>query len=168
MYCGPFVRSSYNAEAVMEQKQEGTNDRWKMKVDDKIRCLSIDNAILMHRDAHFGGRLQPSMLDYYRAERKRRSIQEFNFKRIETLQQTETKGGKNLVTYNFIRGRSGKSGARLSRRIAYCAPFVQQQIANRMASLNCGPDFMRKRRSGKSMFRRLSGLKKALLSFLID
>jgi hypothetical protein len=56
---------------------------------------SIDNAILMHRDAHFAGSF-PLMLEYYRVEGKKGANPEFELTRIEALYETERKSGKNL------------------------------------------------------------------------
>ena len=55
---------------------------------------TIDNAILMHRDAHFSGSF-PIMLEYYRNEGQG-ICPEFEIGRIEELAQTEAKTGKNL------------------------------------------------------------------------
>lgn len=57
-------------------------------------AYSIDNAILMHRDAHFGGSFA-IMLDYYKKEGRGVS-QEFLIERIEELAETEQQTGKNL------------------------------------------------------------------------
>jgi len=55
---------------------------------------SIDNAILMHRDAHFGGDFA-IMLDYYKKEGKGVN-KEFEISRIEELNEMEKTTGKNL------------------------------------------------------------------------
>lgn len=57
-------------------------------------AYSVDNAILMHRDVHFGGDF-PIMIDYYRAEGKGVS-KDFDLPRIEALYEMEKLGGKNL------------------------------------------------------------------------
>jgi hypothetical protein len=68
------------------------------EIDDEFEELpitySIDNAILMHRDAHFAGSF-PIMLEYYRKE-GRGCFHEFEIARIEDLAQTEMLSGKNL------------------------------------------------------------------------
>lgn len=57
-------------------------------------AYSIDNAILMHRDAHFGGDFDV-MIAYY--GRGGRGIsQDFDMERIQNLAQTEKSTGKNL------------------------------------------------------------------------
>lgn len=58
-------------------------------------AYSIDNAILMHRDVHFGGSF-PIMLDYYSKE-GRGINQEFDIERIKELYLTEQQSGKNLA-----------------------------------------------------------------------
>lgn len=57
-------------------------------------AYSIDNEILMHRDAHFGGSF-PIMLEYYVKEGKG-VCQDFDLRRIEELAQMELQTGKNL------------------------------------------------------------------------
>lgn len=57
-------------------------------------AYSIDNAILMHRDAHFGGNFQ-TMIDYY--EKGGRGISnEFEIKRIRELAELEIRTKQNL------------------------------------------------------------------------
>jgi hypothetical protein len=55
---------------------------------------SIDNAILMHRDAHFGGSF-PLMIEYYGGEGKG-ICKEFDLSRIQELYQQETQTAGNL------------------------------------------------------------------------
>ncbi len=56
---------------------------------------AIDHEILMHRDAHFGGKFS-EMLDYYRQEGK--GVQaEFELERIEKLAALEAQIGENLA-----------------------------------------------------------------------
>jgi len=54
-----------------------------------------DNAILMHRDAHFGGKFD-IMIDYYEREGKG-SLPEFDLERIRELDQYEKQSGTNLA-----------------------------------------------------------------------
>ena len=56
---------------------------------------SIDNAILMHRDVHFGGSFQ-TMLDYYQKEGRGVS-KEFEIKRIQELAELEKRSRQNLA-----------------------------------------------------------------------
>ena len=56
---------------------------------------AVDHAILMHRDAHFGGAF-PIMLDYYRKEGKG-TLPEFSLPRIERLAMLETQMKENLA-----------------------------------------------------------------------
>lgn len=57
-------------------------------------AYSIDNLILMHRDAHFGGDFN-LMLDYYK--RNRRGVSnEFDVERIQELADTQYAEGKDL------------------------------------------------------------------------
>ncbi|MBA3815084.1 MAG: HEAT repeat domain-containing protein [Parachlamydiaceae bacterium] len=58
---------------------------------------SIDNQILMHREAHFGGDFA-LMLDYYTNEGKGVN-KEFELSRIEELAKLEQQTGKDLVTF---------------------------------------------------------------------
>lgn len=58
---------------------------------------SIDNQILMHRDAHFSGNFD-LMLDYYRKEGKGIN-KEFEISRIEDLQRTQNQSGRDLATF---------------------------------------------------------------------
>ena len=62
-------------------------------------AYSIDNAILMHRDAHFGGSFD-LMLEYYRKEGKG-ICKEFDIDRIKELPHTEKSAGKNLSPLCF-------------------------------------------------------------------
>ena len=57
-------------------------------------AYSIDNAILMHRDVHFGGSF-PIMLEYYIGEGKGVCV-DFDISRIEELYEMEQKTSKNL------------------------------------------------------------------------
>jgi len=57
-------------------------------------AYSIDNAILMHRDAHFAGSF-PIMLEYY-AKNGKGVNSEFEISRIRELWETEQKTGQNL------------------------------------------------------------------------
>ena len=57
-------------------------------------AYSIDNAILMHRDAHFSGDFK-AMLDYYRLQGRGIS-NDFDIARIEELAKTEQDTGHNL------------------------------------------------------------------------
>lgn len=57
-------------------------------------AYSIDNAILMHRDAHFGGDFS-TMIDYYNKGGKGVN-QEFDLSRIEELHSTQQRTGKDL------------------------------------------------------------------------
>ncbi len=75
---------------------------------------SIDNAILMHRDAHFGGSFD-IMLDYYR-KNGRGVCQDFVIERIEELAHTEQQTGKNLSPL-FLSGAEMEKVAR--SRMAY-------------------------------------------------
>lgn len=56
---------------------------------------AIDHEILMHRDAHFGGHF-PTMIDYYREERKG-AILDVDLKRIERLALLEEQMKQNLA-----------------------------------------------------------------------
>lgn len=56
---------------------------------------AVDAAILMHRDAHFGGSF-PVMIDYYKQEGKGVSP-EFALKRVERLAAIEQQTGQNLA-----------------------------------------------------------------------
>lgn len=58
-------------------------------------AYSIDNLILMHRDAHFGGDFNV-MLDYYKKNKKGISI-EFDIERIQALADTQFAEGKDLA-----------------------------------------------------------------------
>ena len=60
-------------------------------------AYSIDNAILMHRDAHFGGDFDV-MLDYYQKEGKGIS-KDFDIERIQELAQVQKSSGK--VSYQI-------------------------------------------------------------------
>lgn len=57
-------------------------------------AYSIDNAILMHRDAHFGGDFDV-MIAYYQKDGRGIS-KDFDIERIQSLAQTEKATGKNL------------------------------------------------------------------------
>lgn len=57
-------------------------------------AYSIDNAILMHRDAHFGGDFDV-MIDYYQKE-GRGVCKDFDIERIQQMAHTEKSSGKNL------------------------------------------------------------------------
>lgn len=57
-------------------------------------AYSIDNAILMHKDAHFGGDFT-IMIDYYEKQGKGIS-QDFDTDRIQELYEMEKKTGQNL------------------------------------------------------------------------
>lgn len=57
-------------------------------------AYSVDNAILMHRDAHFSGDFN-AMLDYYR-QQGRGISNDFDIGRIEELAKTELDTGHNL------------------------------------------------------------------------
>ncbi|HEV8052294.1 MAG TPA: hypothetical protein VGP47_07360 [Parachlamydiaceae bacterium] len=57
-------------------------------------AYSIDNLILMHRDAHFGGDFNV-MLDYYKKNGRGTSI-EFDVERIQELADTQHAEGKDL------------------------------------------------------------------------
>lgn len=57
-------------------------------------AYSIDNLILMHRDAHFGGDFN-IMLDYYKKNGRGTSI-EFDIERIQELADTQHAEGKDL------------------------------------------------------------------------
>lgn len=70
---------------------------------------AIDNAILMHRDAHFGGKFD-TMLDYYR-NGGRGVSNDFTIERIEELSNTETKTGKNLAPF-MLSGAEAEKVAR--------------------------------------------------------
>lgn len=67
--------------------------------DDNLECCNIsnaiDNSILMHRDAHFGGSF-PIMIDYYEKEGKGVN-QDFELKRIRELAALEAKNHQNLA-----------------------------------------------------------------------
>jgi hypothetical protein len=56
---------------------------------------AIDNEILMHRDAHFGG-LFPQMIDYYLKEGKG-AREEFPVERLHYLAEVERQMGENLA-----------------------------------------------------------------------
>lgn len=56
---------------------------------------SLDTQILMHRDAHFGGKFV-FMLDYYSKEEGKGINPEFTLQRIGELQRTESHLGQNL------------------------------------------------------------------------
>lgn len=56
---------------------------------------AIDVSILMHRDAHFGGKFDV-MLDYYQKEGKGVNP-EFSIERIEILNELEKKSGQNIA-----------------------------------------------------------------------
>lgn len=58
---------------------------------------SIDNQILMHRDAHFGGNFD-LMLDYYKKNGKGVN-NDFEISRIEDLQKTQMQSGRDLSTF---------------------------------------------------------------------
>lgn len=58
---------------------------------------SIDNQIIMHRDAHFSGNFD-LMLDYYKKNGKGIN-QDFEISRIEELQHTQNQSGKDLATF---------------------------------------------------------------------
>lgn len=60
-------------------------------------AYSVDNQILMHRDAHFGGSFD-LMLDYYKKEGKGINP-EFEISRIEELQKTQNQTGRDLATF---------------------------------------------------------------------
>lgn len=71
-----------------------------MSIDDEEfadypMTYSIDNAILMHRDAHFGGDFA-TMLDYYQKEGKG-VCRDFDLSRIEELSRFEKQIGKDLA-----------------------------------------------------------------------
>ena len=57
-------------------------------------AYSIDNLILMHRDAHFGGDFNV-MLDYYKSNGRGTSI-EFDIERIQEVADTQHAEGKDL------------------------------------------------------------------------
>jgi hypothetical protein len=63
-------------------------------VEDFPIAYSIDNLILMHRDAHFGGDFN-IMLDYYKKEGRGVSS-EFDLERIQELADTQHSTGKDL------------------------------------------------------------------------
>jgi len=70
---------------------------------------AIDNDILMHRDAHFGGDF-PLMIEYYRKEGRGIS-KEFDLERIEELAVIEKQGGKNLAATTL----SGPEAEKIAR-----------------------------------------------------
>lgn len=57
-------------------------------------AYSVDNLILMHRDAHFGGDFD-TMLDYYNKNGRGTSL-EFDIERIQQLADTQNAQGKDL------------------------------------------------------------------------
>lgn len=65
--------------------------------DDFPITYSIDNQILMHREAHFGGDFS-IMIDYYTREGKGVN-KEFELSRINELNQLQQQTGRNLATY---------------------------------------------------------------------
>lgn len=65
------------------------------ELEDFPLTYTIDNAILMHRDVHFGGNFQ-TMLNYYQSEGKGIS-KEFEIKRIQELADMEQRTKKNLA-----------------------------------------------------------------------
>lgn len=65
------------------------------ELEDFPLTYSIDNAILMHRDVHFGGNFQ-TMLNYYQNEGKGIS-KDFEIKRIQELAEMEQRTKKNLA-----------------------------------------------------------------------
>jgi len=77
-------------------------------------AYSIDNAILMHRDAHFGGNFD-LMLDYYK-KNGRGISQEFDVARIEQLYRAQRQGGKDLAPL-LLSGAEAEKIARV--RMAY-------------------------------------------------
>lgn len=70
----------------------------KEELDDNFEDIpityNIDNAILMHRDAHFSGSF-PIMLEYYRND-GRGACPEFEIERMEELATTEAETEQNL------------------------------------------------------------------------
>ncbi len=69
---------------------------------------NIDNEILMHRDAHFGGRFS-LMIDYYNQEGKG-AIDEIDLDRILFLANLEEKSGQNLAPLLLSGRESSKVG----------------------------------------------------------
>lgn len=65
------------------------------KSEEYSLTYSIDNAILMHRDVHFGGNFE-LMLDYYKNE-GRGTAKEFDIARIEQLNQMQIESGSDLA-----------------------------------------------------------------------
>ena len=75
---------------------------------------SLDTQILMHRDAHFGGKFE-FMIDYYTKGGK--GVQpDFELERIQTLADTERRTGQNLSPL-FLSGVEAEKVA--SARAAY-------------------------------------------------
>src|SRR5580704_4075015 len=74
----------------MHQEEEEDFDNYPI-------TYSIDNQILMHREAHFGGNFA-LMLDYYKNE-GRGVNKEFEISRIEELYKLQQQTGKDLATY---------------------------------------------------------------------
>lgn len=64
-------------------------------MDKELFVEEVDHAILMHRDAHFGGNFA-LMLDYYAQEEGKGIQEEFSIERIITLSQIQRQSSSNL------------------------------------------------------------------------
>jgi HEAT repeat protein len=76
------------------------------EMDPYAVAYSVDNSILMHRDAHFGGSFE-LMLDYYRKGGKGIS-QDFEIERIQQLADMEKRTQKNLAAIFLSGGEAEK------------------------------------------------------------
>lgn len=93
-----------------------------------------DTEILMHRDAHFGGRFDV-MLDYYRGEGKG-VCQDISLERIERLYEVERVSGQDLASF-ILSGAEAEKIARV--RKAY---QVLQKIGEMDAAENRHPQLI--------------------------
>lgn len=98
---------------------------------------SIDNQILMHREAHFGGDFA-LMLDYYRNEGKGVN-KEFEIPRIEELYRLQQQTGRDLATYMLsgaeIEKISKAKEAYKALREIYTAKNAKNKIPKLIADL---------------------------------
>jgi HEAT repeat protein len=105
-------------------------------------AYSIDNAILMHRDIHFGGDFS-IMLDYYKKGGKGVN-KEFAIERIEEMYQTEQKTGKNLSVL-MLSGAEAEKVAKIRKayqdlRDLYSKKSAKNRIPKLIADLILAED----------------------------
>jgi HEAT repeat protein len=103
------------------------------EIDDESPLVySIDNAILMHRDTHFGGNFS-LMLEYYRSDGKGIN-KNFEISRIENLQEIEVKEKKNLSPL-MLSGAEAEKVAEAVKAYRELRELYTKKTANKKALL---------------------------------